>query len=668
MAIFEAMSLLALEPLLRTKCNTTTTGGNEGSATLPEDPLEAASPRLPAALAQAGDQAWLVLEVLLAGTSFWEGCHVYLGDSDWEDLSQHAQFLREKLRVRPGAQKWEEQRRLGLRELHLARKKGLLARPTGAEGTPDVRIPPRLLPAKNSFSLLLSELRQANLPHLAQLLESEEQTEPLLVRAVQYFFQHQLEQDPQLLPGVAARPARPSLSKQRQAFQLIAGAMNKFGRGLQEWIEEDMSEVSASAATEKSPTVKPSEKTVTTEAAPAAAEDANPDRATNTPPQNSRQRLLGLLVGLAGLLIPMLVVGMLLVRYMAHETRAFEGPTKLISTVAFSPDPERKLVAAASFDGTVWIWDRDTGAEVQVLMRDEDEQGGSVFALSFSPDGKKLVAGIASDARVYRVEDGTMLQRLKTNRNWVFCAAWSPDGKYIATSSKNERAIRLWDGETYQELDPKVSGSTSKGNQGLPALASGLVGLPGPLQGPGPLLFSWLGTHSEWSEKRPYLVGYKSFVTCMAFSPDSKYLLAGDGTVLRMWDLATGKLYREFDDHTEKVACVAFAPDGQHFAYAGFNQKIHLWDLEKNKLAKTFEGHESPVATLAFSPDGKLLASGSLAIPDDPRTIRLWSVATGRECYNFDSQKAVWSVAFSPDGSYLLSGGADLKVRLWWLP
>jgi WD40 repeat protein len=137
-------------------------------------------------------------------------------------------------------------------------------------------------------------------------------------------------------------------------------------------------------------------------------------------------------------------------------------------------------------------------------------------------------------------------------------------------------------------------------------------------------LLTSLLPYPEWTEKRPFIAGPKNPFSCLAFSPDSKYLLAGDETVLGLWDLTTGKLYRLFDEHTDKVACVAFHPDGRHFAYAGFNKKIHLWDLEKNMLVKTFEGHQGPVASIAFSPDGTKLASGSLgAAPEEPRTIRL---------------------------------------------
>src|SRR4051794_14039286 len=107
MAIFEAMARLALEPLRRTKCSSTL-AVLEGLPAAPVDEPDPADPRLQAALSKAGEQAWLVLEVLLAGPAFWRACHLYLADSAWQELSQHVQFLREKLQGRASSPLAEE--------------------------------------------------------------------------------------------------------------------------------------------------------------------------------------------------------------------------------------------------------------------------------------------------------------------------------------------------------------------------------------------------------------------------------------------------------------------------------------------------------------------------------------------------------------------------------
>jgi WD40 repeat protein len=70
--------------------------------------------------------------------------------------------------------------------------------------------------------------------------------------------------------------------------------------------------------------------------------------------------------------------------------------------------------------------------------------------------------------------------------------------------------------------------------------------------------------------------------------------------------------------HTGHVMSVTFSPDGTR-ALSGSNDKtLKLWDVATGKLLRNFEGHTFGVLTVAFSPDGTRALSGGLL---DPRAV-----------------------------------------------
>jgi WD40 repeat protein len=123
-----------------------------------------------------------------------------------------------------------------------------------------------------------------------------------------------------------------------------------------------------------------------------------------------------------------------------HQT--LEGHSDCVSAIAFSLDG--KLLASASWDCTVRLWDSATGAVHQTLEGHSD----CVSAIAFSLDGK-LLASASWDCmvRLWDSATGVVHQTLEGHSGFVTTVAFSPDGKLVASASY-DGTVRLWDSAT----------------------------------------------------------------------------------------------------------------------------------------------------------------------------------------------------------------------------
>ncbi|KAK2733737.1 hypothetical protein FQN57_001964 [Myotisia sp. PD_48] len=366
----------------------------------------------------------------------------------------------------------------------------------------------------------------------------------------------------------------------------------------------------------------------------------------------------------------------------SSNTQILEGHQGIMESLAFSLDSQ--FLASGSRDGTVKLWDPNTG-ELQYTLICHS----MVWLVAFSPDSR-LVASVCDDTiMIWDLTTGLLQHTLEGHHASV--VAFSLDS--IASSSK-DMTIKLWNPMTGElqhtlkghsspirslafSLDYQLLASGSEdGSIKLWGLMKGKpIGKPQrTLEGHSSSVISLafsrdsLASASEgginlWdpttAEPQQILDNCTTYLS-MSFSMDSRVLAASTCSGFTVWDLTTGKV-QNIVIYSFDAPLVAISPDGQLLASAGLDSEIKLWDLSRGELRDTYRYNRDTVWSLAFSPDSQLLASGFL-----DGGIKLWDPTTGRFVrVLYGHSDRVNSVAFSPDSQLLASASDDKTIKLW---
>lgn len=355
-----------------------------------------------------------------------------------------------------------------------------------------------------------------------------------------------------------------------------------------------------------------------------------------------------------------------------------------VSSLAFAPDGKILI----TYDDKTLIQHSTSPPYEKVNDVLTNEKIGCV---SFTADGKKLVAGVSSnkfrimewpDWRNVRLldgpgtntssacpnslsGDGETLATLHDGKiylvdvlswstlgsfnptGWLWDVAVTPDGKKVAV--RDSTSIRLWD---VRDVQNQASIYIDGGVDQVAFNSSGKV-------------FATFGnkTVSLWDTQtlKP-LPGINEeiwVIDVMAFSRAGKVATGSKDGTLKLWDMETREASSVLKACSE-ILSLSFAPDEQTLAVGCSNGDVELWSTTRGVRLKILEGHTGPVRAVAFSAEGKLASGG------DDKTVRVWEPTTGRPLWvGANHQDGIMALAFSADGKKLASASKDKTVKLW---
>lgn len=166
---------------------------------------------------------------------------------------------------------------------------------------------------------------------------------------------------------------------------------------------------------------------------------------------------------------------------------------------------------------------------------------------------------------------------------------------------------------------------------------------------------------------------FKHFPYTMAFSPNSRSIVAADGEFVRFIEPASGKTVSEVvinvtnNPSNGSEAPLAFTPDGKRVAAGTWDGDIQILDAQTGQAILKVNA-KGKVNSVSFSPDAHHLAVGIgdfIGEDKEPHFVSmLIETSTGRVVHVSNYQAAVNSVVFSPVGSKYAVGGDDKTLRL----
>ena len=363
------------------------------------------------------------------------------------------------------------------------------------------------------------------------------------------------------------------------------------------------------------------------------------------------------------------------------------GHMSQIVDIAFTPDG--KQLVSASNDKTIRVWDIATGKTVR-MIRGESAPGawGTIYAMALSPDARWLaIGGYLSDAepisasviRLYDFATGKLVKLLTGHKNVVHALSFSPDGKRLISGSGDKTAI-IWDvaaGQVLFRLAGHVEQITAvsfskNGARALTGADDETMRLWDAADGK---LMAEMTEHKAMrlrDSSKPE--AWSGDIETVAFSPNDKLIASGsnDGRVL-LWDGGTGAFLRQFAfpggmAGLTAIKSINFSPDGRWLLFASEFGGCRIHEIESGKELRDGELWDKPSEFLdpfknprcgagaTYSPDGQqaVAAYNSSIQILDPRTVKLIRTLES-------SGTTVFAASFAKDGRSI-AWGTDVAV------
>ena len=326
-----------------------------------------------------------------------------------------------------------------------------------------------------------------------------------------------------------------------------------------------------------------------------------------------------------------------------NNNRMFKGHTGGINGIALSPNGQ--ILASASKDNFVRLWDIDTGKCLLKIEKPSITEGKFQFeifdgladeinhigfnSISFSPDGNKLVAaGRDATAYIWEISSKECILKVYNGELWhqILYATFSPDGDWVVTTgdydddeNSAETGLKLTNIKTgkwvWLDIPHEVVNNVSYSPKGDYYILAGYSLIQVRETSTNQLIRSF--RHISRYRKFPY-EGY-SFAS---FSPDGKYVSSAIGDSIRIWDIKTGKCVQKMRTPKSTVLTLAYTPDGKNIASGGEDGIVYLWNIKDGKCKHKFYGHSGVINSIVISPNGQSLITGS-----EDNSIRLWDLS-----------------------------------------
>ena len=206
--------------------------------------------------------------------------------------------------------------------------------------------------------------------------------------------------------------------------------------------------------------------------------------------------------------------------------------------------------------------------------------------VTFNPDGTRAAVLTRTEARVFDTTTGkNAFPPIKIPAIGM-CAAFSPDGKVLATAYGDEfvldREARLWDADTGKPLAPPME--------------------------------------------------HNGAIQSISFSHDGRRVLtASHDRTARIWDAQTGKSLLPPLRHPAGVSAAAYSPDARWIATFGEDGAARVWDAESGEPITPPLKSSGGLQGGGFLADGKYLITHGVAetlaiweLPRDRRPVEDW--------------------------------------------